>query len=439
MDMPTPAGTPAGTPATTPASALIGDPAQFGRVGEDGTVYVRTSAGEKAVGSYPGKSPEEALAYFVRKFEAVASEAALLAARIKSGAMVPDDALAAVGKLREQVATLNGVGDLDTLARSVEQIPDLIEGHKAAYEAKQAAAQADKEAKRAIAAQAKEKIVLEAESLALSENWKSTSERLKVLLDEWKVAPRLDKAADTALWKRFSSARNKFDKRRRTHFATLEAESAVVVTRKQAIIDEATKLATSREWLPTANRFKALMSEWKAAGRGKRNVDTKMWEQFKAAQDQFFAAKNADLEKRQGTMAENLAKREELILAIEALSPVTDLTKARKEFRDLSEKWFKIGMTDRSKRAALDARFEKIEAEIADLQSAQDRRTDPTAIAQANSVVNGLREAIAGYEKQAAKFEATGDTKKATAAREAAEARRSWLVEAEKGLTQFGK
>ena len=41
--------------APSAASALIGDPAQFGRVAEDGTVYVRTPDGEKAVGSYPGK------------------------------------------------------------------------------------------------------------------------------------------------------------------------------------------------------------------------------------------------------------------------------------------------------------------------------------------------------------------------------------------------
>ena len=73
------------------ASALIGDPSKFGRVAPDGTVYVLTPSGEKAVGSYPGKTPEEALAYFVRKFEAVASEVALLAARIKSGAMIFDE------------------------------------------------------------------------------------------------------------------------------------------------------------------------------------------------------------------------------------------------------------------------------------------------------------------------------------------------------------
>ena len=158
------------------ASALIGDPAAFGRVAEDGTVYVRTPSGEKAVGSYPGKSAEEALAYFVRKFEVLAGEVALLAARIKSGAMVPSDAYAAVKKLREQVKELNGVGDLDALAASVEQIEPLIEGHREAYEAKKAAESAAKAARREQILVEKEKIVAEAESCAftkLESNWRS--------------------------------------------------------------------------------------------------------------------------------------------------------------------------------------------------------------------------------------------------------------------------
>ena len=421
------------------ASALIGDPAKFGRVGEDGTVYVTTPEGERAVGSYPGKSSEEALAYFVRKFEAVASEVALLAARIKSGAMVPSDGQIAVTKLKEQIANLNGVGDLVTLAKSVDQIPSLIEGHKAAYEARKAAENAAKEAKRAEATAIKEKLVEEAESLALSESWKATGDRLKVLLDEWKAAPRLEKKADADLWKRFSSARNKFDKRRRTHFAQLENQSAAVTQSKSAIIEEAKKLADSKDWLATANRFKELMDAWKAAGRGKKSVDTRLWEEFKAAQDAFFAAKKADLEKRLGTMAANLAKREELIAQFEALLPVTDVKAARNKFHDLHEKWDRIGMTERSKRAALEARLEKVQAEIDSLHQEVSRRSDPTAIAHANSVVQGLLDAIENYEKQAAKAEAAGQSAKALVAREAAAARKAWLAEAQKGLADFKK
>lgn len=428
------------TPADTnvsAASALIGDPSKFGRVDQDGTVYVLTPSGEKAVGSYPGKSPEEALAYFVRKFEAVASEVALLAARIKSGAMVPSDAAEAVVKLRQSVANLNGVGDLATLANSVEQIPNLIEDHRAAYQERKEIESAVREAKRASALLAKEKLVTEAESLALSESWKVTSERLKVLLDEWKAAPRLDKATDSELWKRFSSSRNKFDKRRRTHFAALEGVQREVASAKEEIVKQAQELANSKEWLPTANKFKALMGAWKATGRGKPSVDAKLWSQFKAAQDQFFAAKNADLDKRQVTMATNLAKREELIIKFEELLPITDLNTAKKNFRALMEQWQRIGMTERSKRAALDTRLSRIEDEIHTLTEEQNRRTDPTAIARANDVVQGLVDAIAGYEAQAVKADAAGNSAKAKVAREAAEARKAWLAEAQKGLADF--
>lgn len=419
------------------ASALIGDPSAFGRVADDGTVYVRTPAGEKAVGSYPGKSAEEALAYFVRKFEALASEVALTAARVTSGAMVPQDAYEAVKKLRQQVAELNGVGDLAALAASVEQIEPLIEGHREAYEAKKAQEAAAKAARREQILIEKEKIVAEAESLALSESWKSTGDRLKVLLDEWKAAPRLDKKVDGEFWKRFSASRNKFDKRRRTHFSQLEAVSEKVSTAKEAIVAEAEKLATSTDWVATARRFKALMDQWKAAGRGKRNDDAKLWARFKAAQDQFFAAKGADLEKREVSMAANLIKREEMLPKFEALIPFTDVKVAKAAFRDLMGEWSKIGITNRDKRAALDARVAVVEETIKSAEAELWRKSDPAAKARAADVVAQLTESIANYEKAAAKAEAAGNAKKAKEALESAAARKVWLVEAEKSLAEF--
>jgi len=422
---------------TGAASALIGDPAKFGRVGEDGTVYVITPTGDRAVGSYPGKSPEEALAYFVKKFEMAASEVALLAARIRSGAMVPSDAHEAVNKLRTQISDLNGVGDLANLSASLEKIPSLITEHEGAYQARKAAQSAEKEARKNEAAAVKEKIVAEAETLIDSVAWKVTTARLKVLLEEWKKAPRLDKKIDAALWKRFSSSRNKFDKRRRTHFASLDTEHKKVASTKEVIVKEAEALANSKDWLGTANKYKSLMDQWKASGRGKKSTDTALWTRFKSAQDTFFAAKNADMAKRKGSMVENLAKREAMIVEFESLLPITDFKSAKKKFYDLMGKWQKIGMTDRKKRSAFDARIKKVEDEISDLERNHQRKSDPSAKAQANKVVQGLAEAIENYEKQAAKAEAAGQTAKAMVAREAAAARRAWLEQAEKGLTEF--
>ena len=422
---------------TGAAAALIGDPAKFGRVGDDGTVYVITPTGDRAVGSYPGKSPEEALAYFVKKFEMAASEVALLAARIRSGAMVPSDAHEAVNKLRAQITELNGVGDLANLVSSLERIPALISEHEGAYQARKAAQNAEREARKVEAEAIKEKIVAEAESLIDSVAWKVTTARLKELLDDWKKAPRLDKKVDAALWKRFSSSRNKFDKRRRVHFSNLDSEQKKVASTKEVIVKEAESLANSREWLNTAKRYKELMDQWKASGRGKKSADTALWNRFKAAQDTFFKAKNADMDKRKNSMVENLAKREAMIVEFEALLPISDFKSAKNKFYDLMGKWQKIGMTDRKKRSAFDARIKKVEDEINELERNFQRKSDPSAKAQANKVVQGLAEAIENYEKQAAKAEAAGQTAKAMVAREAAAARRGWLEQAQKGLTEF--
>lgn len=419
------------------ATALIGDPAKFGYVADDGTVFVRTPGGDRAVGSYPGKSAEEALAYFVRKFEALASEVAILGARIRSNAMVPSDAHEAISKLRQQISESNVVGDLEALYASLNQLPDIVEGNRAAYEAKKALEKAEREARRADALIQKENIVNEAESLADSESWKITGERLKELLEQWKAAPRLDKKSDGELWKRFSSARNKFDKKRRTHFANLDTTQKQVASVKRDLVEKAEALATSTDWVATARAFKQLMDKWKAAGRGKQSEDAKLWERFKKAQDTFFAAKNVDLEKREGAMSENLIKREALLPKIEAILPITDLDKARKEFRELMNEWSKIGITDRNKRAVLDARVDVVSNAIKEAEAEKWRRSDPAAKARANDVVEQLTKAIAAYEEAATKAAAAGNSKKAEEARMAAQARRSWLTEAQKGLAEF--
>ncbi len=421
----------------SPASALIGDPSRYGRVASDGTVFVQTSQGERAVGSYPGKTPEEALAYFVRKFEVVAAEVALLAARIVSGAMVPEDALQSVAKLRNQIDNLNGVGNLAALRASLEQIPSLIEESKPAFEARKAADQAAKAEKRAAAMSLKEKIVSEAETLKESTQWKATSERLKELLDQWKKAPRLDKKSDVDLWKRFSSARNFFDKKRRQHFSTLTKQQSEVKSVKEKVVLEAESLANSTDWVNTARKYKALMDTWKAAGRGKKNDDDKLWLRFKKAQDTFFAAKNADLEKRSISYGENLIKREEIVKEIEAILPINNLDETRRKFRDLKSKYMKSGQVERGKRNALDRRVDDVELTLKEAEQEQWRKSDPGAKARAAEVVAQLVAAVADYESKAAKAEAAGDAKKASELREAAAARSIWLAEAQKGLAEF--
>ena len=54
----------------------------WGRVDADGTVYVRTADGERVIGSWQAGSPEEAIAFFQRKYEALETEVVLLEQRL---------------------------------------------------------------------------------------------------------------------------------------------------------------------------------------------------------------------------------------------------------------------------------------------------------------------------------------------------------------------
>ena len=136
-------------------------------------------------------------------------------------------------------------------------------------------------------------------------------------------------------------------------------------------------------------------------------------------------------------MATNLIKREELVVLIEALVPITNIDEAKKALREHMNSWSKIGMTHRDKRSTLDARVHAVESIIKEAEAENWRKTDPAAKARAGEVVKQLSDSIENYEKIAAKSSAAGNSKKASEASESAAARRVWLAEAEKALSEF--
>ena len=69
---------------------------EWGRVADDGTVFVRTADGERSVGQYPEGTPEEALKFYTDRYDALAFEVELLEQRIKSGVMSPEEATESV-------------------------------------------------------------------------------------------------------------------------------------------------------------------------------------------------------------------------------------------------------------------------------------------------------------------------------------------------------
>ncbi|MFF9344108.1 MULTISPECIES: DUF349 domain-containing protein [unclassified Streptomyces] len=403
----------------------------WGRVDETGTVYVRTAEGEKVVGSWQAGTPEEALAYFERKYEGLVVEIGLLEKRVKTTDLSAKDAQTAIEHIRHQVDEHHAVGDLAALSARLDKLVETVDSRREERKA-QKAKQADE------ARSAKEALVTEAEELAQSEQWRSAGERLRALVDTWKGLPRLDRKSDDELWHRFSHARSAFSKRRKAHFAQLDAQREDARKAKERLVAEAEALQNSTDWGTTAARYRELMADWKAAGRAQREHEDDLWNRFRGAQDVFFAARSGVFAERDAEQTENLALKEELAGEAEKLLPVTDLKAARAAFRALNERWEAIGHVPRDARPKVEGRMHTVERAIQEAEEAEWRRTNPEARARAAGLTGQLQDAVEKLRKQIDAARAAGNDAKADKLAKELEGRQALLDQALKGLEEFG-
>ncbi len=403
---------------------------QWGRVDDDGTVYVKTDAGERSVGQYPEGSPEEALKFFTERYAAMAFEVDLLEQRIKSGVLSPEEAVESVKTVTAQVTDANAVGDLASLANRLEALTPVIDTQREARKVEKAQRSAESRA-------AKETIVAEAEKLAESNDWRNGANRLRELLDQWKVLPRIDRSSDDALWRRFSTARTAYTRRRKSHFAEEHEKRDGARAVKERLATEAETLAESTEWGPTAGRYRDLMREWKAAGPAQRAVDDALWKRFRGAQDAFFGARDAAAAAEDQEYAANAEVKDQLLVEAEALLPVTDLDAAKKAFRDLAERWDAAGKVPRERMKELEARIRKVEQAIRGVEDEQWRKSDPEKSARADDMVTKLESAIADVEADLEKAQAAGNERKVKTLEENLASRRAFLEMARKTAQEF--
>jgi len=403
----------------------------WGRVDADGTVYVRTADGERVIGSWQAGSPEEALTFYQRKFAALDTEVSLLEQRITTTDLSPAQARAGIERLQASVTDAHAIGDLGQLQARLEALTGKVDE-------RQVEVRAQRDQVRTEARSIKEAIVIEAETIAAeATHWKNSSERLRQLLEEWKTAPRADRAVETALWKRLSAARNAFNKRRKAYFAELTEERDEAKVRKEQLCEEAEALADSTDWSATAAAFRDLMRSWKAAGRASRTDEDELWNRFKTAQDTFFRARGEVYSAKDAALREHAAVKTELLEEAGKLVPVTDVRAARATLRGIQERWEQAGPVPREAHERLESGLRRIEDAVRKAEDAQWRRSNPEALARARGTVDQIRSAIAGLEDQLAKAQEAGNPRAVQDAQEALDARRSWLEEAERTLAEL--
>ena len=401
------------------------DQAPWGRVDETGTVFVREGDSERAVGQYPDGTPEEAMAYFVRKYVELAGQVTLLEQRIKRGTAAAEVAKT-IAHLRETVATANAVGDLASLTARLNAlggaVDELTEKQTAENKATTDAALAEREA-----------LVVEAETLAAQDpakaQWKQVSATLDELFARWQKhqqdGPRLPKNESNELWKRFRTARTTIETHRKAFFAELDSVHKDARAKKTALAEQAEALVSQGQaGIPT---YRSLLDQWKAAGRAGKKFDDALWARFKTAGDQLYAAKSEVDAIENEEFSANLELKLALLTEAEPLLTATDRVSARNTLISIQRRWDAIGKVPRDQVKPVEERLRKVEAAVRKLDDDHWQKSNPERIARAEGLAGQLQDAIAKLEKELDEAKAGGDAKKVKEAQEALDARKAWL------------
>ncbi len=417
---PRPSPRPSAHPVIGPPAS---DPHRFGRVDDDGTVWLITAAGERVVGSWQAGDAEAAFAHFGRRFDDLSTEVTLMEERLASGTGDARKIKAAAATLETTLPTAHVLGDVDALAQRLAAVRERAESVAVAERAR-------RDEYRAAQTARKTALAAEAEELAnTATQWKTAGDRLRAIVDEWKTIGGLDRKTDDALWKRYSAARETFNRRRGSHFAELDRERSTVRDAKERLCVRAEELVESTDWAATSAEFRKLLTDWKAAGRASRDVDDALWRRFKAAQDTFFKARKHATAERDAELQTNVDKKEALLREAEALD-AGNPEAARAALRSIGDRWDALGKVPREQSADLERRLRAVEKKVRATVSSPG--VDPQAQARAEQ----FRVRAEQFERQAQKAAAAGRAKEADEATANAEQWRQWADAAAAALTR---
>ena len=197
------------------------------------------------------------------------------------------------------------------------------------------------------------------------------------------------------------------------------------------MVEKAEALQNSTDWSRTAGAYRDLMREWKAAGRAPRGADDALWTRFRAAQDHFFSARDAEQAAKDKEFAKNAEQKDALLAHYdELIDPSKGISSAREKLRDLQEKWDAIGFVPRNQVRTYEDKIAAIEARVAEAEDAEWKRTDPEAQAR----IAQFQAKVDDFTAQADAAQKAGKQAKAENLRHQAEQWREWTRMAEQSL-----
>ena len=230
--------------------------------------------------------------------------------------------------------------------------------------------------------EAKLSLCEQAEELTLESQIIEAFRKLQKLHDEWReIGPVATEYKET-LWERFKEASSRINKRHQEHFESLKAEQMKNLALKEELCQKAEALTTRsmlsrKEWDNASEELLEIQKVWKTIGFAPKRDNNRIYERFRSACDKFFELKREFYAGQKSEWEHNLAVKQELCEAAEALSLSEEWKEATDELIALQARWKQVGPVARRHsdaiwkrfRAACDKFFERKAAHFASQDS----------------------------------------------------------------------
>lgn len=185
------------------------------------------------------------------------------------------------------------------------------------------------------------------EAIAKEENktsadWENHTKQIIEIQTEWKTIGFAPQKMNVKIFERFRAACDDFFGRKSAYFTQMKKEFTENAEKKKALVEKAQALKDSTEWKATSDKLIALQKEWKTIGMVPKKYGDQLWNDFLAACNHFFEARNAANAGARNEEHANLEKKKAVVEKLKALleNPVDD---TQAEVRKLTEEYNSIG------------------------------------------------------------------------------------------------
>ena len=151
-----------------------------------------------------------------------------------------------------------------------------------------------------------------------SADWERHTQDIINIQTEWKTIGFAPQKMNVKIFERFRAACDTFFARKAEYFKNMKDAYKENAEKKRTLIEKAKALQDSTEWKSTSDKLIALQKEWKTIGMVPKKLGDQLWEEFLAACNKFFEARNAAGAGQRNEERDNLEKKRGVIERLKA-------------------------------------------------------------------------------------------------------------------------